>query len=763
MRHRQISVPFVALTLILAAAVIPASGQYNVLYNFGVDGSITDPCSPQNSGIIAQGQDGNLYSTTNMCGQYDGGTMFEVTPSGTFSLNFTFPNGGPANPFSGLTLDPASGNFYGTTTAGGTVGDGVLFSITPAGSLTVLHSFTGGTDGYTAWAPPIIATDRNLYGTSRRGGNTVSCGNGCGVVWKMTPSGALVWSHEFDLPHGFGPFAPLVEGADGNFYGTTNEGGTGQGFGQGVVFKITPAGKPAVLHSFVGPDGQYPQGPLIQGSDGNFYGTTIVGGANGYGVVFKITPSGSLTVLHSMSQATDGGNPYAGLVQASDGNFYGVNQSGGLNGGGTLFKITPKGILTVLHNFDGTHGAQPFVTLIQHTNGTLYGDTFVGGTGSQQNCGMGSCGVFFSYNAGLKPFIKLLSAAGKVGDKIGILGQAFNNTSVVKFNGVKATSITVSGTTFIMATVPVGTLDGYVTVTTGGTTLKSLQKFLVHDSWGTGAAMPVGAVASCAALMNGQIYVVGGLNGSPLTNNQIYNPTTNKWSAGTALGNGLSNQACAAVNGEVYEFGGTTNVGSSQTNAVWAYNPSTKTWASKIAMPTARQDIVAVVENGLVYVIGGYDGNRLRTVEAYNPANDTWISEASLLVAQSGDVGGLIGTQIVISGGAGQSTDTGDTESYSARNNSWTSLALDTTLRNNPCGGAISGSLYVAGGADRTGPALKVVRAFMPSTDSWTTLSSIPQATVAPASAVYNGQLFCFGGWTAFQGTILNNLQIYQP
>jgi len=770
MRRRTIVVLPAAIVIAMTLIAAPVHGQFNVIYKFGSGGN-SDPCQPQNSGIIAQGQDGNLYTTVTGCGANDGGSAIRVTPAGTLTdiSDFSAQGGAIYSPFGGLTLNPSTGNFYGTTQGGGTDGDGTLFTLTPAGGVSVLFNFTGGSDGYTVDAPPVVGLDGNLYGTSRRGGNFVACGGtGCGVVYKMTPSGTLIWSYEFDITHGLYPYAPLLQGTDGNFYGTTQEGGTGAGLGSGTVFKITPAGVLTVLHSFCSKtlcaDGQYPLGPLNQGNDGKFYGTTVNGGANTVGEVFKITPSGALTVLHSMTSANDGQNPYGGLVLASDGNFYGTNQLGGTHSAGTIFKITSQGVLTVLYNFDGATGAQPMVTLVQHTNGTLYGDTFQGGTGAETNCGAGTCGVFYKYNAtGLKSFIKLAPSSGNVGSQIGILGQGFTGSSVVKFNGIVA-SHTLTGSTFITATVPKGTLDGYVTVTTGNTTLKSVQKFAVHDSWGSGAAVPTASVASCAAVSSGQVYVVGGYNNSPLTNNQIYNPSTNKWTAGTALATGLSNQACAGVNGEIYEFGGTNNIGASQTNAVWAYNPSTKVWTSKTAMPTARQDIVAVVDKGLVYVIGGYNGNRLSTLEVYDPATDTWTSEASLLVAQSGNTAGLIGSNIVISGGAGQSVDTGDTESYSVSKNSWTTLKPDSTLRNNPCGGVIGTSLYVAGGENRaTPPASNVLEAFAPSSKTWTTLSSIPQGTVDAGSAVVNGQLFCFGGWAAFQGTVLNNVQIYQP
>jgi len=758
------------LSFFMIAGVTPAHSQFNVLYNFGTGGT-SDPCQPVNSGIIAQGQDGNLYTTAPGCGTNDYGSAFEVTPAGAFQLIYTFP-GNPGVPFSGLTLDPASGNFYGTTEGGGTVDDGTLFNLTPTGTLNTLHNFTGNADGYTANAPPIIGTDGNLYGTSRRGGNFVACaGTGCGVVYKMTTSGTLIWSYEFDITHGLYPNASLVLGSDGNFYGTTSEGGTSGGFGAGVVFKITPDRTLKVLHNFCSKpacaDGQYPQGPLIQGKDGNFYGTTQVGGANGAGEVFKITPTGSLTVVHSMSSAADGANPTAGLVQASDGNFYGVNQLGGLNNGGTIFKMTPAGTYSVLHNFDGTAGAQPEVTLVQHTNGILYGDTFEGGTGSQVNCSAGTCGVFYSYNAGLKPFINLLPGSGKVGSQIGILGQGFNNTSVVKFNGVKATSITVVNSTCILATVPVGTLDGYVTVTTGGTTLKSVQKFYVHDSWGSGKPLPtpvrypagVGAIGS-------KIYVVGGsTTGSTIiATNQVYNIMTNSWTTAAPLPVALTDGTGAALNGILYVIGGYD--GTHVVNTVYAYNPSTNSWTSKAAMPTARASIGSAVKSGLIYVIGGVNGDgvtRLTANESYNPGTNTWTTKAALPVGKSEVSVGLAGTTILATDGYTPAGDTGDNQGYNATTNVWKALASDPTPRHDSCYGVINGLMYIAGGG--LSP-MNTNESYNVTSNSWTTLSPILVATTAPGSATYNGQLFCFGGGDSTLptgGNFYNNVQIYQP
>lgn len=742
--------------LICALSTTAAYAQFSVLYTYGSNPD--DPVDPQSNTAIAQGRDGNLYSTAIQGGANGYGAAFMITPSGALTVLYSFCSlpacADGLRPSGGLTLG-TDGNFYGTTSGGGNTdngyGDGVVFNMTSGGALTVLHVFTAATDGNFPYAAPVEGLDGNFYGTTSVGGS-----GGCGTIYKVTPSGTFTVLHTFpnSSTDGCAPHASLVLGTDGNLYGTAS-------YGAYSTFKITPLGKYTHLTSSSALAGGY--APLMQAPNGSFYGS------NG-GQIFRMTSSGAVSILHTSGGTTDpNGSGYnSGVAWASDGNLYGDSTSGGtttncssnLGYCGVIFKMTTGGAYTDLFDFEDADGFEG-TPVIQNTNGIIYGQTDFGGVISGN---LINAGTFWSWNNGLKPFVSFMPFTGHVGDQIQIFGQGFTDSSVVKFSGVTATETTLTGPTFILATVPAGTLDGYITVTTGTTTLKSLYKFLVHDSWGAGTPMPTAAVASCAAVLSGQVYVVGGVNSSPLTNNQIYNPSTNKWSSGTALGTGLSNQACAGVNGEVYEFGGTNNIGSSQTNAVWAYNPSTKVWTSKTAMPAALQDIVAVVDKGLVYVIGGYNGNRVTTVEAYNPATDTWTSEASLLVAQSGDAAGLIGSTIVISGGAGQSTDTGDTESYSVTKNSWTSRTADSTLRNNPCGGSIGTSLYVAGGEDRTTPpALNVLRAFAPSSNTWTTLSSIPQGTVDPASAVFNEQLYCFGGWTAFEGTVLNNVQIYQP
>jgi uncharacterized repeat protein (TIGR03803 family) len=246
---------------------------------------------------------------------------------------------------------------------------------------------------------------------------------------------------------------------------------------------------------------------LIQATDGNFYGVTSAGGSSSASVVFKVTPAGVYSVLHNLNGTTDGSGPSSSLEQATDGKLYGVANAGGSSNDGTIFNITTAGTFTVLVNFDGTNGANPNSPLKQNTNGVLFGDTHDGGSAGN--------GVFYSLSMSLKPFVSLVSTSGKVGSKIGILGQGFSEASVVKFNGVTATTVTRTGATFLLATVPAGASNGYVTVTTGTTTLTSAQKFIVHNSWGTGAAMPTAVYVPATAVLNGQIYVVGGTTTAP--------------------------------------------------------------------------------------------------------------------------------------------------------------------------------------------------------------------------------------------------------
>ena len=749
------------LALTVAGAAIPAQAQtYKVVYNFG--SHTNDPITPgAGPNFIAQGRDGNLYSMSWQGGSDGRGAAFKVTPSGKLTVlaNFVISNGD--YPIGGLTLG-ADGNLYGTTNQGGDpncnlgLGCGTVLKLTPAAKLTTLFVFPAdNSNGSYPGAAPIQGSDGNFYGTT-------AVGNGGSTLYKMTPAGTMTLLHQFNTTDGNDVVAGLVEGTDGNFYGGSFSGGTS---GDGVLFKVTPAGGFTVLHNFSGSDGTSAWG-LIQATDGNFYGLTGGGGSSNAGVVFKITPSGTYTVLHNLNGTTDGISPYSSLIQATDGNFYGVANGGGSLGFGTIFKVTSRGVYSVVHNFDGKTGQNPESALTQHTNGLLYGDTYRGGSGSD-NCN-GTCGVLYSLKIGAAPFVSLVTTSGKVGSKIGILGQGFSSSSVVKFNGVQATTVTRSGTTFLLATVPSGASDGKVTVTTGTTTLTSPQTFIVHNSWSSGAAMPTGVQWSAAGVISSKIYVVGGYTKtSVVANNAIYDPAKGSWSTGSPIPSATAQAASAVVNDVLYIFGGSTNGGGTVTNAVWAYDPTKNTWSAKSSMPTARCSVVAAVENGIIYVIGGYNnGSRLNTVESYNPATDTWKSEASLINGKTEISAGLIGSTIVAADGYTGSGDTGDNEAYDSTKNSWSSLAPDPTPRNGSCSGVVGGLLVGSDGNTDNAGAISLNESFNLTKNTWKTLSSMPQTATDPGSAVYKGQLYCFGGSSygiSFQGTIYSNVQIYQP
>ena len=367
-----------AMVVIIGAAVLAGAGAasaqvpLDVLHAFsGADGN-----EPQASLIPAT--DGNFYGTTYTGGVFYngrsyGGTVFKMTPTGTITVVHAFIGSDGANPAAPL-VQANDGNFYGTTFYGGGFDVGTVFQMTPDGTVSVLHEFTGGADGSRPSAALIQATDGNLYGTTLIGGSF-----GDGTVFTITPDGTFSVLHSFIDAEGSEPNA-LIQATDGNFYGTA---ALGAAFGGGTAFQMTPGGSVTILHQFASADGLWPRVPLIQAIDGNFYGTATGGGPLKFGTVFMMTPAGTVTVLHAFDGVTEGWNPNA-LIQATDGNFYGTNQDslvGGFTCCGTVFKMAPGGALTVVHVFAGTptDGASPLAGLVQGTDGNLYGTTNTGG------------------------------------------------------------------------------------------------------------------------------------------------------------------------------------------------------------------------------------------------------------------------------------------------------------------------------------------------------------------------------------------------
>jgi uncharacterized repeat protein (TIGR03803 family) len=431
---------------------------YSVLYNFGA--ATGDPTGPY-LGVLAQGRDGSLYGTTPTGGTLGYGTVFKVTPNGKLTVLHSFDSTHGQEPFGGLTLG-TDGNFYGTTWSGGTYEVGNIFKITPSGDLTVLYSFTGQSDGGNPYAAPIEGADGNYYGTT-----WYDAAQGCGTVYKMTPAGSLTTFRTFGHTDGCSPIAPLVQVNDGSFYGTTQIGGRGN-FGE--VFRITTSGALATV-GFDNTDGGDPYSAVIQASDGNLYGTAAGWGGLGWGTIYKVTRNGTLVDLYDFNGQTDSGGPVAGLVQATDGNLYGVASGGGFNNdNGTIYSLNHQGIFSPVHTFDGTSGSDPNVNMLQHTNGLFYGDTTQGGAYAD--------GVFYSFDLGLKPFVSVLPPAGKIGKTIEILGQGFTGATAVSFNGVPA-KFKVIEDTFLRAIVPKGARTGFLKVMTPNGTLTSNRQFIV--------------------------------------------------------------------------------------------------------------------------------------------------------------------------------------------------------------------------------------------------------------------------------------------
>ncbi len=456
-----------------AMAITSAAQTFTTLVSF--DGS--DGSAPISESLV-QGTDGNFYGTTTAGGANSAGTVFKMTPAGTVTTLHSFagyPTDGAA-PWGGL-VQSTSGNFYGTTTAGGANNAGTVFKMSPSGTVTTLHSFDV-TDGEYPYSG-LLQANGSFYGTTFYGG-----AHGYGTVFKITAIGTLTTLHSFDFTDGESPWAGLTQATNGNFYGITSLGGANN---YGTFFEITLSGTLTTLYSFCAQsgsctDGEWPYSTPVQGADGNFYGTAPSGGdvtcnaPYGCGTVFKITPTGLLTVLHTF-EVGDGAAPFTGLVQGTDKNFYGVTSDGGPNGlngyGGTIFQLSTAGTLTTLYDFctqgcaDGDH---PQGALIQATNGTFYGVT--------PDAGASNDGTVFSISMGLGPFVETRPTTGKAGTKVAILGNNLTGTTSVTFNGTAATFTVVRGSE-ITATVPTGATTGKVEVTTPKKTLKSNVAFRV--------------------------------------------------------------------------------------------------------------------------------------------------------------------------------------------------------------------------------------------------------------------------------------------
>ena len=328
---------------------VSAGGSLALVYSFCAETNCTDGSLPR-AGLM-QDSNGTLYGATEGGGTNNRGTVFKITPAGHLTVIYNFCNlagcADGAEPYGGL-VQASNGSLVGTTESGGQYGFGSIFSVTPAGSFETLYSFcasTGCPDGASPAGTLVQAASGVYYGTTQSGGKSANCGAyACGTVFKITGAGALTTLHSFCVksgcPDGQAPYAGLTLASDGNLYGATPAGGANA---NGTIFKITTAGKLTTLYSFCSQltcsDGQGPNAGLIQATDGNLYGATSSGGAQGYGSLFSITLSGALTTLHSFDN-TDGAAPDGTLVQGTNGDFYGTTSGDGANGAGTVFGLS---------------------------------------------------------------------------------------------------------------------------------------------------------------------------------------------------------------------------------------------------------------------------------------------------------------------------------------------------------------------------------------------------------------------------------------
>jgi uncharacterized repeat protein (TIGR03803 family) len=630
-----------AIIALVAPATTTAQQAFTVLHTFtsGADGARPT--------ALIQATDGNFYGTTATgggsaeCPWAGGGcgTVFTMTPAGAVTILHAFAGGTDgAVPLASL-MQATDGNFYGTTFYGGGTdaecehGCGTVFKMTPAGTVTIVHAFAGGTDGASPRASLIQATDGSFYGTTIGGGSGAPGGTNAGTVFKMTPAGMVTILHGFaGSADGATPFAALTQATDGNFYGTTVSAGA---LNHGTVFMMTPAGTVTVLHAFAGgADGAMPKTALIQAADGTFYGTTAAGGASDSGTVFTMTPAGTVNVLHSFAGGAEGDDPEAALIQATNGNFYGTTYSGGgnitacttdvvsgnQNGCGTVFMMTPTGAVTVLHAFaSGTDGATPLAALIQATDGSFYGTTYFGGDDNN--------GLVFELNPAAAPTIttqpqsQTIASGQTASLSVVASGSALTyqwyvgttGTITDPITGATSSSYTTSGLT--------STMSYWVEVFNSGTAADSTTATVAVATPPTIAIQPTnrtvtaGRQAAFTVATNGvpapglqwQASTDGGSAWFNLSNTSPYSGVTT-----TTL---TVSSVAAGLNGTEYRCVATNGLGSSTSNA---------------AMLTVRPEARSV---------GDFDGDGKSDMTVFRPPSGIWyILRSSTAYTTNGQV-----------------------------------------------------------------------------------------------------------------------------
>jgi len=447
---------------------ITPSGRLKVLYNFdGVHGS-------NSYNGLTLSTDGNFYGTTYGGGAYGHGTIFKITKSGSLTTLYSFTGGTDGYQPAAPPIQGTDGNFYGATSPWPL--PGTAYKITSSGTFTLLGSLPAASG-----VPLLQGTDGNFYGTTMWGG-----AGSDGTVFQMTPEGIATIVYSFTSTE-YWPQSPVIQGSDGNFYGTTEVGS----YGWGVVYKLTPRGAITVLHNFPDPnypnDGKMPWAGLVRGTDGNFYGVTVYNGTSGGGVIFRITAADAYSILYTF----DGGhgqNPASTPMQHTNGKLYGLTNYGGTYNDGVVYSFdvglkpfvslvstsgkVGKTIEVLGQGFTGTtavsfNGTAATYTVVSDTylktrvpSGTTTGPVTVTTPGGTLNS-----------NTPFRVTPKILSfspTSGPVGTPVTITGNSLTQTTKVAFGGVQATNFTVNSDTQVTATVPTGAKTGYIAITTAG-------------------------------------------------------------------------------------------------------------------------------------------------------------------------------------------------------------------------------------------------------------------------------------------------------
>ena len=700
-RLRHVPVLVAALGLMPAGRV--AAQTFTILHNFTSlkNSTNSDGAFPIGELILS----GNtLYGTTTFGGTNGDGTVFGVNNDGS---NFTNPHvfqgypGDGANPGAGLIL---SGNtLYGTANQGGSGNDGTVFAVSTNGSgFANLYGFTNGNDGSSP-ADGLILSGHTLYGTASGGGT-----NGDGTVFAVNTNGA-----SFTDLHGFtggkdgaNPNAGLV--LSGNIlYGAAPAGGTN---GDGTVFAINTNGAFfAALHNFTGlnnntnSDGANPDAGLIL-SGNILYGTAAHGGINGQGTVFAVNTNGTgFTNLYNFTGGNDGAVPYGRLV-LSGSTLYGTASAGGSSGNGTVFSVNTDGSgFTILHSFS----AGAYNSLAAYTNGD------------------------------------------------GAFPQA----------GLILSSNTLYGTT------EQGGNSGYGTVF--ALNLPSPPITLPAGGWTEEAPLPVALYGSVAASLNGTLYVAGGNNaGNPYTTTTVfstlyaYNPVANTWSSRAAMPDiRYQSDGMEVISNQLYVPGGWTQVNPALPhNNLWVYDPASNTWSSKASFPPMNGNpglsgnCAGGAINNKLYVQTSEDGwdGYYNFLHVYNPANDTWTQLANSPTSHAAPGFGVISNKFYVVGGNNSSGITGQLDVYDPVSSAWTTKKSMPTAINNPASAVLNGKLYIIGGSDAYGNITNMVQVYDPATDIWTSDAPMPTARSSATAAVWNGTIYVIGGYNGTNAVALN-------